>query len=71
MDKSVYEIAIITYLEEKRYALPYTEKDMIDAINFGIQILTEQVNCAMIGMVVNGTCQSVLTEAKFKELLSE
>lgn len=63
------EKEILAYLAMKRYSFPYTEKDLIEAINFGKQLLTEEIKDAMIGMNVNGTCQSVLTEAKFKEIL--
>lgn len=60
---------ILAFLAMKRYSTPYTEKDLIEAIEFGKNLLTEEIKYAMIGMSVNGVCQSVLTEDKLQEIL--
>lgn len=59
---------ILAFLAMKRYSSPFNEKDLIDAIEFGKNLLTKDIECAMVGRVVNGTVQNVLTEDKFKEL---
>jgi hypothetical protein len=56
------------YLEKTSWSQPYTKEDLIKAISFGEKIMLDKVKEMMYGMVVNGTCQSVLTEDKFKEL---
>lgn len=60
---------VTKFLTMKKWSSPYTEKDLKDAIELGKQLLTEEIKTAMIGMVVNGTVQLVLTENKLKELL--
>lgn len=62
---------ILAFLAMKRYSAPYNEKDLLDAIEFGKQLLTKDIEDGMIGRVVNGTMQSVLTEEKLKEILNE
>lgn len=58
----------IKFLTMKKWARPYTELDLKDAIKLGEQLMLKRVKESMIGMVVNGTMQSVLTEQKLKDL---
>lgn len=58
------------FIDSLLYSQPFTENDLEMAMEFGRQAALEEVRLAMIGMVVNGTCQSVLTEVKFKEILN-
>lgn len=59
---------ILAFLTMKRYSSPFNEKDLIDAIEFGKTLCMEGVKELMVGMVVNGTMQTVLLEEKLKEL---
>jgi uncharacterized membrane protein YraQ (UPF0718 family) len=61
----------IKFLTRKKYSSPYTEEDLKDAIKLGKEIMLERVKWLMVGMVVNGTMQSVLTEQKLKDLTNE
>ena len=63
--------AKLAFLTMKRYSNPFTEKDLIDAIKFGEQLMLEKVEESMIGMNVNGIVQLVLTEQKLKDLTNE
>lgn len=56
------------FLKMKEWSLPYNQKDLHEAIQLGKQLALEEVKRSMVGMNVNGTMQSVLTEIKFKEL---
>lgn len=61
----------IDFIEELNYSLPYTENDILKAIEFGRQQALSEVESLMVGHVINGVLKNVLTEEKFKELLSK
>jgi hypothetical protein len=63
--------SILAFLAMKRYCIPFTEKDLIDAINLGKQLALQHVEEVMIGIPINGVVQSILTEEKLKELIDE
>lgn len=60
---------VTKFLTKKKWAAPYTEADLKDAIKFGRQLALEEIKASMVGMVVNGTVKNVLTEEKLTELM--
>jgi hypothetical protein len=59
------------FIQNISYSEPYTKEDLLKAIDFGRQSVLEEVELLMVGHAINGVCQNVLTEDKYKELLSK
>jgi hypothetical protein len=59
------------FIQNISYSEPYTREDLLKAIEFGRQSILHEIELAMVGHVINGVCQSVLTEDKFKVIVNK
>lgn len=61
-------LKIKEFKEKLNYCLPYTEKDLDEAIKLGYNLALAEIKSKMVGMSVNGVIQTVLTKEKLEEI---
>ena len=59
---------VIKFLEEKKWSSPYTEVDLLDAIQLGRDLTIQEIHDKMLFIPVNGVVQGVITETMLKEM---
>lgn len=62
---------VIKFLEQKSWSLPYSEVDLLDAIELGRQLIIDEIILNMKGQNVNGILQTVLMEDTINEILKK
>lgn len=56
------------YIKDRMFAVPFGEKDLREAIDFGFKLALEQVEQGMKGMNVNGTINTIITKPELKKI---
>jgi hypothetical protein len=59
---------VTKFLETKRWALPFTETDLLEAIQLGRDLTIKEISDSMILLPVNGKTEAAITETMLRKI---